>query len=141
MANSKERDGSYCLSWCPSRLHPAMLAVGCGRENCVRIYRYKDQNRKWMPAVTLPHPDVVHDVAWAPNIGRSFHLIATACRDGIVRIWRVKDDVASEPVEFNDHQAEVWRVSWNVTGTVLASSGDDGKVRLYKGTMSVFWLA
>ncbi len=28
--------------------------------------------------------------------------------------------------------AEVWRVKWNVTGTVLASSGDDGKVRLWK---------
>lgn len=29
---------------------------------------------------------------------------------------------------------QVWRVSWNVTGTVLASSGDDGRVRLWKGT-------
>lgn len=24
-----------------------------------------------------------------------------------------------------DHHAEVWRVEWNITGTILASSGDD----------------
>ena len=28
--------------------------------------------------------------------------------------------------------AEVWRVEWNITGTVLASSGDDGYVRLWR---------
>jgi WD40 repeat protein len=28
---------------------------------------------------------------------------------------------------------QVWRLSWNVTGTILASSGDDGYVRLWKG--------
>ena len=28
---------------------------------------------------------------------------------------------------------QVWRLSWNVTGTVLCSSGDDGCVRLWKG--------
>ena len=31
-----------------------------------------------------------------------------------------------------DHQSEVWRVQWNITGTILASSGDDGTVRLYQ---------
>ena len=32
--------------------------------------------------------------------------------------------------------AQVWRVEWNVTGTVLSSSGDDGKVRLWKGALA-----
>lgn len=32
---------------------------------------------------------------------------------------------------------QVWRVSWNVTGTVLSSSGDDGCVRLWKGILVV----
>lgn len=32
----------------------------------------------------------VTSVAWAPSCGRSFHLIATGSRDGMVRIWKVK---------------------------------------------------
>lgn len=32
-----------------------------------------------------------------------------------------------------DHSSTVWRVAWNITGTILASSGDDGVVRLWKG--------
>lgn len=32
---------------------------------------------------------------------------------------------------------QVWRVCWNVTGTVLASSGDDGKVRIWKGEIQI----
>ena len=29
---------------------------------------------------------------------------------------------------FDEHSAAVWRVCWNVTGTILATSGDDGQV-------------
>ena len=32
-----------------------------------------------------------------------------------------------------EHNATVWRLAWNVTGTILASSGDDGAIRLWKG--------
>lgn len=39
--------------------------------------------------------------------------------------------------QFDNHNSQVWRVSWNITGTVLASSGDDGCVRLWKGNSSV----
>lgn len=36
--------------------------------------------------------------------------------------------------QFDNHNSQVWRVSWNITSTLLASSGDDGCVRLWKGT-------
>lgn len=97
------------------------------------------------------HP--IHDVSWAPNMGRSYHLIASACKDGTARIWTInnkttssenttlvgsntpKKTVAPQQVTckvIDDHHAEVWRVEWNMIGTVLATSGDDGTVRVWK---------
>jgi nucleoporin SEH1 len=37
---------------------------------------------------------------------------------------------------FDDHHSDVWRVSWNATGTVLSSAGDDGTIRLWKAAFS-----
>jgi len=34
--------------------------------------------------------------------------------------------------KFNDHNCTVWRVAWNITGTMLATTGDDGCVRTWK---------
>eukprot|EP01089_Gocevia_fonbrunei_P012127 TRINITY_DN2778_c0_g1_i1.p1 TRINITY_DN2778_c0_g1~~TRINITY_DN2778_c0_g1_i1.p1 ORF type:complete len:113 (+),score=23.90 TRINITY_DN2778_c0_g1_i1:31-369(+) len=86
----------------------------------------------------------VYDVAWAPNLGRSFHLIATACKDKCVRIFKVSN-VGPEKLEcfeiacLDKHNAAVWRVEWNVTGTILASSGDDGNVYLWKANFKGEW--
>ena len=34
--------------------------------------------------------------------------------------------------ECTGHNGEVWRVEWNITGTMLATSADDGKVQLWQ---------
>ena len=36
-----------------------------------------------------------------------------------------------------EHGRDVWRVEWNITGTVLASSGDDNCVRMWKQKFDV----
>ena len=38
-----------------------------------------------------------------------------------------------QPALFDGHDSQVWRVSWNVIGTILVSSGADGCVRMWKG--------
>jgi nucleoporin SEH1 len=41
--------------------------------------------------------------------------------------------------DFDSHKSEVWQVSWNLTGTVLSSAGDDGVVRLWKTSALREW--
>ncbi|KAF9226345.1 WD40 repeat-like protein [Gyrodon lividus] len=101
----------------------------------------------------VPTPYAITSVAWAPSCGRSYHLIATGGRDGHVRIWRVKpaeesDDIEGEGepkwtgtivADFDYHKSAVGRVEWNITGTVLSSAGNDGRVRLWKATIGNVW--
>lgn len=157
-SSGKESDGHYCLSWSTSRFHQPMIVVGCGKDNTARIYRL-DQHNKWQICEVLNgHQDIVHDVAWAPNVGRSYQLIATACKDGRVRIYKLSNEAVKNKnmintsviksdnkfkveliEEFKDHGSEVWRVEWNITGTILSSSGDDGKIRLWKASYTNEW--
>ncbi|KAN0027170.1 hypothetical protein ACTFIU_009855 [Dictyostelium citrinum] len=85
----------------------------------------------------------IHDVCWAPNMGRSYHLIATASKDHKVRIWKLSSERSrmelKEVMRKDDHKSEVWRVEWNIAGTILASSGDDGNVCLWKCNMNGEW--
>jgi len=108
-----------------------------------------------------PTPFAVTSVSWAPSCGRSYHLIATGGRDGRVRIWQVKpaeepehdtagheDGVAeaeegkwtaSIVAEFDQHKSAVGRVEWNITGTILSSAGNDGRIRLWKASLGGVW--
>ncbi|XP_066266919.1 nucleoporin SEH1-like [Branchiostoma lanceolatum] len=148
-----------CLSWNPSRLHLPMLAVGSDDTNPsaggkVQIYEYNDNIRKWQKVETLMAiTDAVHHISFAPNLGRSYHLLAIATKD--VRIITLKclrkePNAGANPggmskfeirqaAQFDEHNSQVWRVSWNITGTVLASSGDDGCVRLWKANYLDNW--
>ncbi|KAJ8103054.1 WD40-repeat-containing domain protein [Lipomyces tetrasporus] len=133
------------------------------------IYEYE-------PAEELAgHTDIVRDVAWASSagVGGRYELIATACKDGWVRIFKltpqrtgtrttesrngtagtvngdnengVGENNLSYEVElvdqFDDHKSEVWKVSWNFSGTVLSSSGDDGRVRFWRAAYTGKFIA
>lgn len=129
----------FNVSWCPSRFSCEKLVVSALDQ--AYIY-YKEEGGKFKMGELLPeHGGLIRSVAWAPLMGRSYHLIATGCKDGYVRIFRVTETTGStgQPAfevttasEFNERIGEVWRVRWNMTGTILSSCGDDGLVRLYK---------
>ncbi|RKP17965.1 WD40 repeat-like protein [Rozella allomycis CSF55] len=152
----REIDGQFCVSWCDNKFLPQMIVVGCGKEYTAKIFCYSSEGRKWQIMGTLEgHEDFVLDVKWAPNFGRSYELIATACKDHYVRIYRLdfgeketeillyddrneaknlenQNPCVSLVSKFKDHAAAVWRVSWNTVGTILSTSGDDNKIRTWK---------
>ncbi|KAK7439780.1 epoxide hydrolase, soluble (sEH) [Stygiomarasmius scandens] len=162
---NREADGGWCISWCRDRYWGEILAAGCGISGIIKIIQLSPSRRPTTILVLDPSPSApvadadkafaVTCVSWAPSCGRSYHLIATGGRDGHVRIWKVKpaadddgeqgDDAemsgdegrwtASVVGDFDEHQSTVGRVEWNVTGTVLSSAGNDGRVRLWKAAL------
>ena len=147
-----------CISWNPSRSHPPMLAVGTDdpRNNAGgKVEIFEMLGRKWNKITTLMGiTDAVHDIAFAPNVGRSRHLLAIASKDiHIMALNPVKDKppqggnaapLSEQPcitslATLTDHESQVWRVEWNLTGTVLSSTGDDGFVRLWKDNYLGTW--
>mmetsp|Transcript_10144 Transcript_10144/g.17365 ORF Transcript_10144/g.17365 Transcript_10144/m.17365 type:complete len:388 (+) Transcript_10144:26-1189(+) len=86
--------------------------------------------------------DAVLSVSWALNVGREYHLIAVGTRSGKVCVFavdpefliRVSQERRLAPVVvLTDHQpAKVQRVAWNITGTLLASSDDNGNLKIWQ---------
>lgn len=157
------------VSWNPSlyRQNCPMLAVGSDDSNAnsgtkIFFYELSDQ-REWQRIVDKSWPgitDLVHDISFAPNVGRSYDLLGVATtkdvkvialnlidvteNQGSTAVTSASSVYSSNPhskrmynvrvlAAFQDHGSQAWRVSWNITGTILASSGDDGAVRLWKG--------
>jgi len=83
--------GIRSLSWCNGRFEPPTMVVG-GSSGFVGIYRYSDASRQWFLMLRL----LDHgrggclDVAWAPNVGRGYHLIASSGKDNILRLHRLR---------------------------------------------------
>eukprot|EP01083_Nonionella_stella_P148056 468095_1 len=133
---------SCCIGWNESPLDPHQMAVGTYKS--AKIWEYNPEYKRWQAVAELTgHTDAVYDVAWAPKMGRTFHLIATACKDGRVRLFKLRNEKGKYSIDvmatLSDHNAPVWRVSWNLTGTVLASSGDDGTARLWRRDTHGSW--
>lgn len=121
--------------------------------------RNSDEQNKWMEIEQLTgHTDWVRDVAFAPNIGLPRSHLATASQDRTVLIWT--QDTLSSPwtkVALSPPGAAtgadgaaaggaegkfpdtVWRVSWSVSGNVLAVSCGDGKISLWKENLKGAW--
>lgn len=143
------------ISWCPSMV-PGMsliqneitsgkatmvkrLVTGAS-DGLVKVWKFLEDEDKWIEEHKLEgHSDWVRDVAWAPSIGKCY--IASCGQDRRVIIW--KYDLSANKWDavkcLDDFQDVVWHVSWSITGNILATSGGDSKVTLYKETFSGDW--
>jgi len=120
--------------------HRARLASG-GCDNLIKIWHFNPAKNEWKQEdeVLSGHSDWVRDVAWAPNVGLPYSTIASGSQDGTVQIWSQTDSNSKwnkTQLPLGDKQRTViWRVSWSITGNILAVSSGDNVVTLWKESL------
>lgn len=150
--------GVNSVSWAPYgassvdgevRPDPPRLVTG-GSDNGIRVWRRGDagvwEQEGFESAIPdAGHKDWVRDVAWAPNVIPGRSVVASCSEDKTVIVWRQGgDDADSEdkkwtPTVLHTFDDPVWRVSWSVTGNILAVSSGDANVTLWKEGLDGSW--
>ncbi|CAA6665875.1 unnamed protein product [Spirodela intermedia] len=146
---------SASIAWSPRRGDNQQLSfvvafsADSPQFNSPKIWEFEEVHQRWLPVAELALPgdkgDRVHAVAWAPNIGRPYELIAVATCKGIA-IWHLgltpESDgrLSTEKVALlSGHDCEVWQLEWDVSGMTLASTGGDSTVRLWQSNLNGVW--
>ncbi|XP_002741141.2 protein SEC13 homolog [Saccoglossus kowalevskii] len=152
--NNAHTIGCNAVSWAPAVVPGSLIEqpsaqkpitvkrfVSGGCDNLVKIW--KEEEGQWKEEQKLEaHSDWVRDVAWAPSIGLPHSTIASCSQDGRVIIWTSDDSTGSmwTPKILHKFNDVVWHVSWSITGNILAVSGGDNKVSLWKESLEGQWV-
>lgn len=116
--------------------------VSGGCDNLVKIWIYDDEMSKWKEEDTLDgHSDWVRDVAFAPNCGLDSSILASCSLDCKVIIWRKNEKENGQWTSQILHKfnSAIWHLSWSINGNILAISGADNQVSLWKETAEGNW--
>lgn len=144
--------GCNAVSWCPA-IYPDNIATETGQtqsvftkrlvtggcDNLVKIW--KEQDDRWVEENKLEiHSDWVRDVAWAPSVGLRKSYIASCSQDRRVIIWTSEDNINWNSTILNTFDDVVWNVSWSLMANILAVSGGDNKISLWKENVEGQWV-
>jgi protein transport protein SEC13 len=151
--------GVNAVSWAPHGAYydtknpeapeaPRLVTAGC--DNQIRFWVYSHEQGQWTLESTtanskqeLAHSDWVRDVAWSPCLLPNQNIVASCSEDRTVIIWkqdRSEGDTAEwKPTLLHTFEDPVWRVSWSVTGHLLAVSSGDSNVSLWKAGLNGKW--
>ncbi|KAL3914487.1 MAG: hypothetical protein SGPRY_007607 [Prymnesium sp.] len=142
------KTGVNAVSWAPATTSsmlapaelPAMRLVSGGCDNMVKLWRFNAEKYEWeAEAELLQHTDWVRDVAFAPSLGSSAMMFASCSQDKKVIIWTQAAGATEWTHKTMSFSCAVWRVSWSVTGNILAVSGGDNQVTLWKENLLGHW--
>uniref|UniRef100_A0A0D6R9Q3 Uncharacterized protein n=1 Tax=Araucaria cunninghamii TaxID=56994 RepID=A0A0D6R9Q3_ARACU len=142
--------GVTAVSWAPAAApgssvgqpaDPVQKLVSGGCDNTAKVWKF--YNGSWkldcFPPLQM-HADWVRDVAWAPNLGLPKSTIASCSQDGTVVIWtQGKEGDKWEGRVLHDFKTPVWRVSWSLTGNILAVADGNNNVTLWKEAVDGEW--
>ncbi|KAL3498975.1 hypothetical protein ACH5RR_041707 [Cinchona calisaya] len=153
--SSKASCLSATVSWNPQRGEFQQLSFVLGfnsdilQLNSSKVWEFDQDHQRWLPVAELALPedkgDQVFAVAWAPNIGRPYEVIAVATSKGI-SIWHIASNpdpsgrLSVERVALlSGHNGEVWQMEWDMSGMTLATTGSDGVVKLWQSNLNGAW--
>lgn len=138
--------GCNAVSWCPAifpesndstNFTKRLVTGGC--DNLIKIW--KESGDRWIEENKLEvHSDWVRDVAWAPSTGLRKSYIASCSQDRRVIIWTSEDNINWNSTILNTFDDVVWNVSWSLMGNILAVSGGDNKISLWKENIEGQWI-
>ncbi|KZF25452.1 putative nuclear pore protein [Xylona heveae TC161] len=199
------KDPLPCFTAVMAGLGERSLSLVVGAMDTVKVLRTNRYNQFYTAAELKGHRSLVRDVSWARGSVRGSDIIATACKDGFVRIFElttpsptgrplVSTDYVSPPRSASEtantstplrggrnapsgigaglagalranggsrendgdssqvkhvvrevaslaaHQEGVWRVAFNMTGDMLATMGDDGRLKTWKRAITGEWV-
>ncbi|KAF4670723.1 Protein phosphatase PP2A regulatory subunit B [Perkinsus chesapeaki] len=85
------------------------------------------------------------DVAWAPNLCRPFDILVVCGASNLVCIFDCSIEgclTLSQTLNLGVNAGPVWRVAWDLTGTILATAQEGGQVRIWyrEGTREGKWV-
>ncbi|XP_078444215.1 protein transport protein SEC13 homolog A-like [Wolffia australiana] len=143
--------GVTAVSWAPATAPGSLVGTGPmdpvqklasgGCDNTVKVWKLYNGTWKMdcFPALQM-HTGWVRDVAWAPNLGLPKSTVASASEDGTVVIWTVaREGDQWEGRILYDFKAPVWKVSWSLTGNLLAVADAHNNITLWKEVVDGEW--
>lgn len=113
------------VSWSPSGRYMST----CSRDKSVWVWSV-DKDEYECEAVLNAHTQDVKKVIWHPTE----EIVASASYDNTIRLFK-EDPADCEWINLgtlSSHESTVWGISFDQTGTRLASSSDDGTVKIWK---------
>lgn len=113
-----------------------------GADNLVKIWNFDTLQQTYILESTLEgHSDWVRDVAWSPSVLLRSYVVSVS-QDKSCIIWtQEKPNEPWKKTLLKDEKFPdvLWRASWSLSGNILALSGGDNKVSLWKETLEGNW--
>ncbi|KAK9380263.1 WD40-repeat-containing domain protein [Kockiozyma suomiensis] len=113
-----------------------------GSDSLVKIWHLDSVTNSYTEEVVLEgHSDWIRDLAWAPSVLPKSYL-ASASEDRTVIVWTQErsDEPWKKTLLSPDPFADtVWKVSWSLSGNVLAVSCGNNKITLWKENLKGGW--
>eukprot|EP00127_Corallochytrium_limacisporum_P000586 Clim_evm1s21 gene=Clim_evmTU1s21 len=132
--------GVNCISWSPYTAGESLKFITGGCDSSVKIWSQgSGAGDAWSPEPLASYEDWVRDAAWAPDTGLPYTMVAVGGQDKKVHIYKKDHNRTEWKSTSFSVDAVVWKLSWSLTGNLLAVSSGDNRVRLYKETADGEW--